>query len=169
MLSSPQNQHVGRAPYLRLFFHLPPSAPYKAERLSLSDRCVFVDHDRRSQRRDTIPIPGALSVNARISEQLHADPCYARHSPELDRSTGETTLANNVKTRGGVVTTSTLYLFVDTNLFIHCHAPEQLDWSPWHEFEEVRLIVSTPVLREIDRLKTRGGRVGNRARAASAM
>ena len=67
------------------------------------------------------------------------------------------------------MTTSTLYLFVDTNLFIHCHAPEQLDWSPWHEFEEVRLIVSTPVLREIDRLKTRGGRVGNRARAASAM
>ena len=67
------------------------------------------------------------------------------------------------------MTTSTLYFFVDTNLFIHCHAPEQLDWSPWHEFEEVRLIVSTPVLREIDRLKTRGGRVGNRARAASAM
>ena len=78
-------------------------------------------------------------------------------------------LANNAKTRGGVVTTSTLYFFVDTNLFIHCLAPEQLDWSPWHEFEEVRLIVSTPVLREIDRLKTRGGRVGNRARAASAM
>ena len=67
------------------------------------------------------------------------------------------------------MTTSTLYFFVDTNLFIHCHAPEQLDWSPWHEFEEVRLIVSTPVLREIDRLKSRGGRVGNRARAASAM
>ena len=67
------------------------------------------------------------------------------------------------------MTTSTLYYFVDTNLFIHCRAPEQLDWSPWHEFEEVRLIVSTPVLREIDRLKTRGGRVGNRARAASAM
>ena len=78
-------------------------------------------------------------------------------------------LANNAKTRGGVVTTSTLYFFVDTNLFIHCHAPEQLDWSPWHGFEEVRLIVSTPVLREIDRLKTRGGRAGNRARAASAM
>ena len=67
------------------------------------------------------------------------------------------------------MTASTLYFFVDTNLFIHCHAPEQLDWSPWHKFEEVKLIVSTSVLREIDRLKTRGGRVGKRARATSAM
>ena len=58
---------------------------------------------------------------------------------------------------------------MDTNLFIQCHSLEQLDWSPWHGFEEVRLIVSTPVLREINHLKTRGGRVGKRARAASAM
>ena len=36
--------------------------------------------------------------------------------------------------------------------------------------EEVRLIVSSPVLREIDHLKTKGNdRVGRRARAASAM
>jgi len=67
------------------------------------------------------------------------------------------------------VTTSTLYYFVDTNLFIQCHSLQQLDWSPWHAFVEVRLIVSNPVLHEIDRLKTRGGRAGNRARAASAM
>ena len=67
------------------------------------------------------------------------------------------------------MTTSTLYYFVDTNLFIQCHSLEQLDWAPWHGFEEVRLIVSSPVLREIDRLKTKGGRVGKRARAASAM
>ena len=67
------------------------------------------------------------------------------------------------------MTTSTLYYFVDTNLFIQCHPLQQLDWSPWHGFEEVRLIVSSPVLHEIDRLKTKGGRVGKRARAASAM
>ena len=67
------------------------------------------------------------------------------------------------------MTTATLHYFVDTNLFIQCRSLEQLDWSPWHEFEEVRLIVSSPVLREIDRLKTKGGRVGKRARAASAM
>ena len=67
------------------------------------------------------------------------------------------------------MTTFTLYYFVDTNLFIQCRSLEQLDWSPRHGFEEVRLIVSSPVLREIDRLKTRSGRVDKRARAASAM
>ena len=53
---------------------------------------------------------------------------------------------------GGVVTTSTLYYFVDTNLFIQCYALEELEWSPWHKFEKVPLIVSSPVLREIDPL-----------------
>ena len=67
------------------------------------------------------------------------------------------------------MTTSTLYYFVDTNLFIQCHPLQQLDWSRWRGFEEVRLIVSSPVMHEIDRLKTRSGRVGKRARAASAM
>lgn len=64
----------------------------------------------------------------------------------------------------------TLYFFVDTNLFIQCLPLEHLDWSPWDRFEEVRLIVTSPVLREVDRLKTKGNdRVGKRARAASAM
>ena len=68
------------------------------------------------------------------------------------------------------MTNSILHYFVDTNLFIQCHPLEQLDWSPWHTFDEVRLIVSNPVLREIDRLKTTGNdRAGRRARAASAM
>ena len=68
------------------------------------------------------------------------------------------------------MTNTVLHFFVDTNLFIQCHPLEQLDWSPWRTFEEVRLIVSTPVLREINRLKTKGNdRVGRRARAASAM
>ncbi len=64
----------------------------------------------------------------------------------------------------------TLYFLVDTNLFIQCLPLEQLDWSPWDRFEEVRLIVTSPVLREVDHLKTKGNdRVGKRARAASAM
>ncbi len=68
------------------------------------------------------------------------------------------------------MTNTVLHFFVDTNLLIQCHPLEQLDWSRWRAFEEVRLIVSTPVLREIDRLKTKGNdRVGKRARAASAM
>ena len=63
-----------------------------------------------------------------------------------------------------------LYLFVDTNLLIQCQPLEQLDWSSWSSFDEVRLIVSSPVLREIDYRKNKGNdRVGQRARAASSM
>ena len=65
---------------------------------------------------------------------------------------------------------SILHYFVDSNLFIQCRPLEQIDWSPWDTFEEVRLIVSSPVLREIDYRKNKGNdRVGRRARATSAM
>ena len=68
------------------------------------------------------------------------------------------------------MSTATLHYFVDTNLFIQCRPLEQLDWSPWDTFEEVRLIVSSPVLREIDYRKNKSNdRAGNRARATSAM
>ena len=65
---------------------------------------------------------------------------------------------------------SVVYLFVDTNLLVQCRPLEELDWSAWNEFDEVRLIVSKPVQREIDYRKNKGNdRVGKRARAASAM
>ena len=65
---------------------------------------------------------------------------------------------------------STVNYFVDSNLFFQCHPLEQLDWTPWAAFEEVRLIVSSPVLREIDYRKNKGNdRVGIRARATSAI
>ena len=65
---------------------------------------------------------------------------------------------------------SIVYLFADTNLLIQCRPLEELDWSAWNTFKEVRLIVSSPVLREIDYRKNRGNdRIGKRARAASAM
>ena len=68
------------------------------------------------------------------------------------------------------MTKSILYYFVDTNLFIQCQPLESLNWSTFLEFEEVCLIVSSPVLREIDHLKNRGNdRVGRQARKASAM
>ena len=60
--------------------------------------------------------------------------------------------------------------FVDSNLFFQCRPLDQLDWTPWAGSQEVRLIVSGPVLREIDYRKNKGNdRVGKRARAASAM
>lgn len=58
-----------------------------------------------------------------------------------------------------------LYLFPDTNLFIQCHSLEQLDWSEWNDYDEIHLIVCTPVQRQIDNLKNRGNdRLGRRSR-----
>ena len=63
----------------------------------------------------------------------------------------------------------TAHLFVDTNFFLQCKPPEELDWTCWHSFDEVRLIVSKPVLREIDYRKNKGNnRAGKRARDTSA-
>ena len=63
-----------------------------------------------------------------------------------------------------------IYLLPDTNLFIQCRPLEELDWSAWKEFDEVRLIVSRPVQREIDNQKNRGNdRVGSRARQTNSL
>ena len=65
---------------------------------------------------------------------------------------------------------SVVYLFPDTNLLLQCRPLEELDWSTWNAFDEVRLLISSPVLHEIDYRKNKGNdRVGKRARAASAM
>ena len=67
------------------------------------------------------------------------------------------------------VTKSVVHLFCDTNLLFQCKPLEELDWSPWVS-HEVRVVVTKPVLREVDYRKTHGNsRVANRARAASAI
>ena len=60
-----------------------------------------------------------------------------------------------------------LYLFPDTNLFIQCLPLADLPWSDLGDFDEIHLMVSRPVQREIDNQKRRGNdRVGQRARIA---
>ena len=62
-----------------------------------------------------------------------------------------------------------VHLFCDTNLLFQCKALEELDWSAWESFD-VRLVVTKPVLREVDYRKTQGNsRVARRARAANSM
>lgn len=64
----------------------------------------------------------------------------------------------------------TLYLFVDTNLFIQCRPLEELDWSFWKQYEEVQLIASRPVQREIDSQKNKGNdRIAKRARKTNSI
>ena len=61
-------------------------------------------------------------------------------------------------------------IFLHTNLFIQCRPLDELDWSAWNEFDEVHLIVSRPVQREIDNQKNRGNdRVGIRARRTHSL
>ena len=68
------------------------------------------------------------------------------------------------------MTTQTLYLFPDTNLFIQCKSLNELDWSEWANFSEIHLIVCRPVLREIDNQKNYGNsRVSRRTRKTHSL
>jgi PIN domain len=68
------------------------------------------------------------------------------------------------------VVVSIVYVFPDTNLFIQCIALEGIDWSDWQEYDELHLIVSRPVQREIDHQKNRGNdRIGRRARKTASL
>jgi hypothetical protein len=64
--------------------------------------------------------------------------------------------------------TQTLYLFVDTNLFLQCRPLEQLDWSPMGQVDAIEMVLTRPIQAELDALKGKGnGRQASRARAAS--
>lgn len=69
--------------------------------------------------------------------------------------------------------TSSIYLFLDTNVFLQCKELEQIDWRSCDalaEFDEIHLLVSLPVMSEIDKLKSRGNdRLGRRARKANGI
>ena len=67
------------------------------------------------------------------------------------------------------MTNRILYLFCDTNLLFECKPLPQLDWPRWSAFDEVQVVITDPVLREVDHRKQGSGRVTKRARAASSM
>ena len=64
----------------------------------------------------------------------------------------------------------TLYFFTDTNLFIECRALAELPWGEWQEYEEIHIIITPPVTKEIDNRKKQGNdRVGRKARKANSL
>jgi hypothetical protein len=68
------------------------------------------------------------------------------------------------------MTSKTAYLVPDTNLFEQCEPLHQLDWSAWSDYDEVRILVTDPVMEEIDRHKAQGNsRVARKSRAFSAL
>lgn len=65
--------------------------------------------------------------------------------------------------------TQSIDVFPDTNLFVQCRALEQLDWTIFSAFDEVRLLVARPVQAEVDAQKGGGsGRLAKRAREVSS-
>jgi hypothetical protein len=62
-----------------------------------------------------------------------------------------------------------LVLLPDTNFFIQCKPPSDLDWTVLGRFDEIEIVVPRIVQREIDKHKNRGNdRVANRSRTTSA-
>ena len=63
----------------------------------------------------------------------------------------------------------TIYLFADSNLFLHYKPLNQIDWSGLGDFDHIEVVVCRTVQREIDALKDgREGRRSGRARRAAS-
>ncbi len=63
-----------------------------------------------------------------------------------------------------------LYLFPDTNLLIQCRPLAELGWGQWKEFDEIHVLISRPVQKEIDKHKNGGsGRLAKRGRMAASL
>src|SRR3546814_6052294 len=62
-----------------------------------------------------------------------------------------------------------LYVFPDTNVFVQCQSLEELAWSDLGTFDLIVLLLSSPVIGEIDRQKGGAGRLAKRARTANTL
>lgn len=64
----------------------------------------------------------------------------------------------------------TIFLVPDTNFFVQCKEPRELDWFEYAMFDHVELLITRPVQAELDNQKGKGsGRLANRARKASSL
>lgn len=63
----------------------------------------------------------------------------------------------------------TLYVFPDTNVFVQCRKLNTLDWRDLGSYDKIVLLVTRPVIAEIDRQKGTNGRLAKRARIANGL
>ena len=63
----------------------------------------------------------------------------------------------------------TLYAFPDTNVFVQCKQLEALDWNQLGRYDTIMLVVTRPVITEVDNQKGGTGRLAKRARNASSL
>lgn len=63
-----------------------------------------------------------------------------------------------------------LYLFPDTNIFLQCKPLSQVTWSALGDWDQIEILITRPVQKEIDSLKGKGNnRQAARARATSSL
>ncbi|WP_285436324.1 PIN domain-containing protein [Pseudomonas sp. fls2-241-R2A-110] len=62
-----------------------------------------------------------------------------------------------------------LYVFPDTNVFVQCKQLEALDWNQLGQYDKIMLVVTRPVITEVDNQKGGPGRLAKRARNASSL
>ena len=63
----------------------------------------------------------------------------------------------------------TLYVFPDTNVFVQCRQLGTLDWRDLGSYDKIVLLVTRPVIAEVDRQKGTSGRLAKRARIANGL
>ena len=63
----------------------------------------------------------------------------------------------------------TLYVVPDTNVFVQCRQLGTLDWRDLGDYEKIVLVVTRPVIAEVDRQKGASGRLAKRARLANGL
>ncbi|MDH1930485.1 PIN domain-containing protein [Pseudomonas sp. GD03696] len=62
-----------------------------------------------------------------------------------------------------------LYVFPDTNVFVQCKQLEALEWRALGNYDKVILIVTRPVISEVDTQKSGSGRLAKRAKIANSL
>jgi len=63
----------------------------------------------------------------------------------------------------------TLFVFPDTNVFVQCKQLQALSWSDLGPYENIILMVTRPVIAEVDRQKAGSGKLARRARLANGL
>ena len=79
-------------------------------------------------------------------------------------------MAGTLRARCLMTANKTAHFVPDTNVFEQCEPLHQLDWSDWKDYEEVQILVTDPVMDEIDRHKGQGNsRVARKSRIFSSL
>jgi hypothetical protein len=110
-----------------------------------------------------------------ILSEYQLDPGLSRHGSHtlhhewLPRSFFAHMHHQSKEPRGMEYQVKILYVFPDTNVFVQCKQLEALEWSVLGNYDKVILIVTRPVISEVDNQKSGSGRLAKRAKIANSL